>query len=234
MSTTNGITGASDDFSSALQSKGANLDKDAFLSLLVAQLQNQDPLNPAEDKEFISQLAQFSSLEQLTNLNKGMDGMLETTQQGQLYSAVNYIGKTVSAPGNTLTLKEGKSSSIYYALGEGVAKGSINIFDVDGNLVYTEVLKSKTAGNYDYSWEGKDTNGNTLPDGYYSVAIGLEDADGKAVMAQTAIDGKVSGIEKFQGKSYLILEDGRQVALADVNFITDQIKKKDEAADPTT
>lgn len=78
--------------SSALTNATNDLDKNAFLKLLIAELSNQDPLNPMEDREFIAQMAQFSSLEQMQNMNKTLESMAEANK----FSVVNYIGKAIS------------------------------------------------------------------------------------------------------------------------------------------
>ena len=227
MATTSMIGQAEVDFSS-VPKLNKDMDKDAFLKLLVTQMQNQDPLSPTDDKEYMSQLAQFSSLEQLTNLNKGMTNMVASTNQGQLFSAVSYIGKHVSAPGDTIALGavvDGEvraASTVHYGTSESVVGGQINVMDTDGNIVYSEVLGPKTAGNYTFTWNGKDSNGNAAPAGYYGVAVGLENAEGKAVIAQTALEGKVTGVETLNGKHYLALEDGRLLDLTTVTFVSDK------------
>ena len=87
-----GMSGlSSSQLSEASRVVSNELGKDAFLRLLIAQLQNQDPLNPMDDREFIAQMAQFSALEQMTNLNKTIENMASLDK----YSAVSYVGKTV-------------------------------------------------------------------------------------------------------------------------------------------
>lgn len=80
-----------EELKSASRAAMKELDKEAFLKLLIAQLSNQDPLNPMEDREFIAQMAQFSTLEQMTNMSKSLDKMVDSDK----YSAVSYVGKTV-------------------------------------------------------------------------------------------------------------------------------------------
>ena len=83
--------------------KQGALGKDAFLKLLVTQLQHQDPLNPLDDKEFIAQLAQFSSLEQMNNISEGITSLVKKTQEQDMLNSVNYIGKEVTASGHSVT-----------------------------------------------------------------------------------------------------------------------------------
>lgn len=81
---------------STKQTGNSSLNKDAFLQLLVTQLQNQDPTSPMDDKEFISQMAQFSSLEQMQNVSKSIDSLSEISKQSQLIQYNNFIGKNVN------------------------------------------------------------------------------------------------------------------------------------------
>ena len=106
---------------------GSDLGKAEFLQLLVTQFQYQDPLNPMEDKEFIAQLAQFSSLEQNMKLNENMENLLSLQQQQTVIGASNYIGKTVSARGYGVSWEPnstntgGRSSTVDWATGEDAA-----------------------------------------------------------------------------------------------------------------
>ena len=90
------LTQTQNEFNQAVSNNSTSSDelgKEQFLQLLVTQLQNQDPLNPMEDQEFIAQMAQFSSLKQLMNLNTSMKGLTDATNNQQMFSATNYIGK---------------------------------------------------------------------------------------------------------------------------------------------
>jgi flagellar basal-body rod modification protein FlgD len=196
-----------------------SLDQDAFLSILVAQLTHQDPLNPMEDTDMTSQLAQFSSLEQLTNINKGITTLNDTMNQNDILTAVSFIGKEVKAEGYKVSLNEGNASTIYYGFGETVSSIKMNIYDEEGAIVRTVELGSKEAGTYQYSWDGKDENGNALPDGQYGVGILGEDLNGDYVMVQTEISGKVDGVVTENGTQYLRLEDGRFINMLNVKEV---------------
>ncbi len=200
---------------------GSNLGKDDFLTLLVTQLSHQDPLNPMDDKEFVSQLAQFSSLEQLTNINEGVGTMNDAKLQEQMYNAVNFIGKEVRAQGNTLTLDDGNASSIYFALGASMAKGYVNIYDSEMNLVRTESLGAKQAGEYEFVWDGKDYSGKSMIDGPYYITMAAEGQDGAPIMVYTEVSGKVAGVQRDGNEQWLRLADGRFVKFADVREVVD-------------
>lgn len=226
-STVNSMVQTNNEFNQALsKEKGSALDKDAFMLLLVTQFKYQDPLNPAEDKEFIAQLAQFSSLEQLMNLNEGMDGLTATSMQGQMINATSYIGKTVDATGTnvskTTTDKENNTFSVStfrYAIGETSTAGAIKVYDSNGQLVNSYEMPAQSAGTYPFAWDGKTFSGATVPDGIYRIVPTFTNAEGKTIQYDAVVDGKVNGIITENGATYLTLEDGRNVALANVRRV---------------
>lgn len=228
-SAVNSMVQTNNEFNQALsQQKGSALDKDAFMLLLVTQFKYQDPLNPAEDKEFIAQLAQFSSLEQLMNLNDSMEGLTSATMQGQMINATSYIGKTVDATGTNISKtttdqENGKftMSTFRYAIGETSAAGAIKIYDADGQLVNSYELPSQGAGTYPFEWDGKTFSGGVVPDGIYRVVPTFTNADGQTIQYDAVVDGKVSGVITENGATYLTLEDGRNVALANVRRVSE-------------
>lgn len=191
----------------------SDLDKEDFLTLLVAQLQHQDPMNPMDDKAFTAELAQFSQLEQLTNINDGISGLSNETVQQRMVSASGYIGKEVRAVGDNLSIRpDGSVSSMYYLLAENAESVHMNIFDENGNIVRTLQLGAQAAGEHEFEWDGKDWKGAELPEGNYMVAMAAEDADGAAILLQTEVSGKVEGVQLAGGQHYLRLDDGRVVS----------------------
>lgn len=204
--------------SSAATSK-SSLDKDSFLKLLTTQLSHQDPLNPMEDKEFTAQMAQFSSLEQLMNISKGIESLNKAQNNDQAVTAVSYIGKDVRADGYALGKDGTDISTMYYSLGESITDAYLNIYDQDGDLVRSVSLGSKQSGNYEYVWDGLDYNGKEAADGTYNVAIAANNMDGKPVLVQTEISGTVAGVLTENGEQYLRLKDGRVVSFANVKEV---------------
>jgi len=197
------------------------MDQDSFLTLLVAQLTHQDPLSPMEDVDMTSQLAEFSSLEQLTNINDGIAGLGKSMEQSDMLSAVSFIGKEVKAEGYKISVDEGNVSSIYYGFSEPVSSIMMNIYDDEGAIIRTINLGSKQAGSYQYEWDGKNEGGQAMPDGAYGVGILGEDGEGKPVMVQTEISGKVDAVVNDKGTQYLRLKDGRYISFMNVKEIVD-------------
>ncbi len=199
----------------------STMDQDTFLTILVAQLTHQDPLNPMEDQDMTSQLAEFSSLEQLTNINDGISNLTSTMEQSDMLSAVSFIGKDIKAEGYKISKDEGNVSTIYYGFGEPVTGILMNIYDSEGAIVRSVELGSKEAGTYQYEWDGLDESGAELPDGQYGVGILGEDADGGYVMVQTEISGTVDAVVNEDGTQYLRLKDGRFISFLNVKEIVD-------------
>ncbi|MDQ7832972.1 MAG: flagellar hook capping FlgD N-terminal domain-containing protein [Desulfovibrionaceae bacterium] len=184
-------------------SSSSELGKEAFLQLLLTQLTYQDPLDPMDDQDFVAQLAQFSSLEQLTNISTGITEINDNMLQNQMFSAVQFVGKTVRASGETIQLEDGSATTIYYNVATDSETVLANILDEDGNVVRTVDLGAMNAGDYEFVWDGKDTNGNVMDDGVYTVTIMTQDAEGNAGVASTEIQGKVTGVENSNGTYYL-------------------------------
>lgn len=191
----------------------SQLDKEDFLTLLVVQLQNQDPLNPMDDKQFTSELAQFSSLEQLTQINQGVASLGETTAHQEMVNAASYIGKTIRAVGDNLSVHaDGSVSTMYYKLADKAEKVYMNIFDQNGNIVRTVELGAQAAGEHEFQWDGKDWKGKALPEGVYYLAMAAEGESGSAILTQTEVAGVVSAVQYSGGYTYLRMTDGRTVA----------------------
>ena len=235
------------EFNAALSKQsGSTLDKDSFMLLLVTQFKYQDPLNPMDDKEFIAQMAQFSSLEQLMNLNTSMEDLTTATNNQQMVNATSYIGKLVSVSGNTIgkttaTNADGVSetsiSTFRYAFGDNVVKGTLSVKDANGNTIYTEDLAGKQAGTtFEFNWNGKMGNGTDAPDGVYQISLAAFNDKGEAVLSDQVVDATVTGVVNDNGTVYLGMDGGQLMALANVRQVTtpkvkESSSDKDESED---
>ena len=191
---------------------GASLGKNDFLKLLVAQLEHQDPLSPQEGQEFAAQLAQFSSLEQLTNIN----GNLEASQAYDLAlsnsSMVNLIGKTVDAPGNSFELGEGETETLRFSLSEEASDVTVSVYDSTGTIVSNFGIGAHSAGLQEFVWNGKDGKGSQLPAGIYSFSITAEDSLGNFIEAKTLSAGIVTDIV-FEGNEAFAIVNEQKLSL---------------------
>ncbi len=209
------------------QTGSSTLDREAFMLLLVTQFQYQDPLNPMEDKEFIAQLAQFSSLEQMMNMNESMTSLTAATKSQEMVNATSYIGKTVDVSGSTIsketnaTTEETTVSRLRYAIGQNSVKGQLNIFDSSNNMVNSIALPAQSAGTHEYIWDGTVFGGAEAADGVYRIVPTFYNADGDTIIDyDTVVDGVVSGVINDGGVAYLALSDGRTTPLSEVRRVS--------------
>lgn len=219
MSTVSSTSSSSSSTDSASTTHKTTLDQSDFISILLAQLQYQDPNNPMDDKEMAAQLTQFSSLEALTNINEGIQSLVEASSDKSLLAGSNYLGKSIKSTGYNLTVDDGTASTLYYSLGEAVSNITANVYDSTGDLISSVSLGSKGVGEYSYVWDGKDIQGNTVSDGTYGIILRAENSAGDTVMVQSQISGVVTGVKTADGSVYLELSDGRTVDLSNVTEI---------------
>lgn len=187
---------------------GGALGKDQFLKMLIAQLQNQDPLNPMQGDQMATQLAQFSSLEQLQNINSTLTGQ-QTSQASllgaiQANAAIGMIGHTVVAQGNQLQLGgSGGQSAVTVNLGSAGASGTLHIYDSTGREVGARSVGALDAGKQTIDL-GSAADG--LPAGTYTYALDVQSGAGTAVDVTTYSVGKVDGVST--GANGLVLTAG--------------------------
>jgi len=201
------------------------MDKDAFMKLFVAQLKHQDPLKPMSDKESIAQMAQFSQLEQMSNMTKTMEGIALGFKKQLTIQASNLIGKNILSNGNGMSKSGSDVSGVALDIPKGMKTVTINVHDTEGNIVKTVILKDPQAGKKDFKWDGKDQNGNDLKDGNYSVSVVAEDKAGKKYLVPTQVEGKVKSVEIVNGEQVLMLENGTKVLFKNVSKITESAKQ---------
>lgn len=179
------------------------LDKDDFLKLFVAQLQAQDPLDPMDPTEFTTQLAEFTSLEQLYNVNTNLSTLLTTQATTNNFLANDLLGKTIQASGNSVELEDGVAGSITFSLDGFAADTTVTLYDASGNAVKTIDAGTLDAGENSVAWDGTDDNGAQLSDGEYTFGIQAVDSSGNEVDATTYTQGKVTGVLYSGGIAYL-------------------------------
>jgi len=196
------------------------LGKDDFLKLFTTQLRFQDPLNPLDSTDFTAQLAQFSSLEQLFNMNASLQDIL--TYQGSLNNAmaVGLIGRVVKVDGDSFTLAG--TADLEYALADDAASVTITIQDEEGNVVATIDAGAQQAGEQSFCWDGTGDDGLHLPDGDYTFSVTAVDGNGENVEVETSVTGTVTGITFDSGVTYLVLDNGMQVSLGEIMEVYQQ------------
>jgi flagellar basal-body rod modification protein FlgD len=184
-------------------SSNDTLGKDEFLTMLVAQLQYQDPMNPMDSTGFTAQLAQFSSLEQLENINSALESQAAHYASNENAQAVQFIGKQVTAVGNSIELDDSGTATLNFDL-QGDADGVyFKIYDAAGAYVADFEVGSLSAGEQQVTWDGTDQNGQPLPEGQYSFDVLAVDEQDVSVPATTYATGVVTGVSYQNGQAYL-------------------------------
>lgn len=205
-------TGSSSALSDATSS---GMGKEDFLKLLTTQLQNQDPLSPLENHEFVAQLAQFSSLEQQVATNEQLV-QIQLSQMGLANAQLSsFVGKTVKAQGNSLTVDAGKAQPVGIELATPAAKVDVTIFDEAGNAVRTLTFNNVNDGVRSLAWDGKSNTGAALADGRYTMEVKATNTQGEAVTVNPLTQGVVDEITFENGYPELVIGSAR-VLPADV------------------
>ncbi len=196
-----------------------NLGKEDFLKLLVTQLRFQDPMAPQDPKDFVAQLAQFSTLEQQINSNTNLvvlGKLVQHLSDSMLMSrGVGLLGKTVKALGNSLAISGGNPVTGSYQLPQDAKQVTVNIYDAGGKLVRTLELGSQSAGMRQFTWDGKDAEGKTVADGAYTFQVTAVDDKGQSLEVTTYFTGKVTEVYWDQ-QGVWVKVDGRPVLVGNI------------------
>lgn len=210
------------DVSLASQETASNeLGRDEFLELLIAQLEWQDPLEPVENSEMVAQLAEFSSLEQMENMNAQMENLTAQMATQISMSATSYLGQEVEAAGSAMSKDGDEISTVSYTLSEDAATVYAHVINEAGEIVESVELGAQEAGEYTFSWDGEDAGGNEAEDGQYAIAFVAENEHGESFYVTTQVSGTVTSVYQENGNTMLGLSDGRSVNLLNVGKVVD-------------
>jgi flagellar basal-body rod modification protein FlgD len=181
-----------------------------FLTLLIAELENQDPLAPMESQEMAAQMAQFGSLERLYSIDQRLGESLDVdmvmTQAVNNTMAASLIGREVVAIGDSIVLNGG-DAKLHYTLEDPAAEVTITIYDESGQAVRTIQHKGPMDGEQVFVWNGTDNSGRLLSDGVYRFEIAARDAEGNFVNALTTASGIITGVSYATGVAVLLVGD---------------------------
>lgn len=201
----------------------SNLDKEAFLKLLVAQISHQDPLKPMDGTEFVSQLSQFSVVEQAIAQSQKLD-MLSTQLSGIANNnATGLVGKTVTVRGSGLAYDGVTATSASVNLDGPSQKTTVTIRDADGNAVRTLELGPRPAGALPVTWDGRDGNGQQVPKGNYTLDVAAVDAKGNAVTVTKDVSGLVQSVSFDKGYPELHLSNGVSCPISDLVSVAQNV-----------
>ena len=201
------------------------LGNDEFLQLFVAQLQNQDPLSPMDNSQFLQQTSSFSSLEQLTkisdNMQKLVDGEEAVNDTNEMFAASNFIGKRVEYEGSLVSVGE-TGAEFAFEPESAPFRTTVSIFDSSGQVVKTLYPEVSQGGKTTVSWDGKNLDGQQVEPGLYAFAVSATDAYGEELEVTTYAAGNVRGLDKEDGKIFFNV-DGAKVEADKVIAVTQQV-----------
>jgi flagellar basal-body rod modification protein FlgD len=192
----------------------ASVDYQSFIKLLTAQLKNQDPLAPMDASQFMSQLAQFSTVEQAVQTNQKLESVLGELKSSGARFDMAYLGRKVEASTDTFGLTGG-TNNLAYTVDAGAATVRIDIVDDSGRTVRS--LPGETgAGRHALAWDGKRTDGSTAPDGTYRTKIVARNKAGDTVASASVVVDTVKEVRQVDGASLFTLTGGAKVQGKDI------------------
>ncbi|NUN06358.1 MAG: flagellar hook assembly protein FlgD [Bdellovibrio sp.] len=198
-----------------------SLDKDAFFKLMLTQMKNQDPTNPLKSHEMAAQLASFSSLEQMQNMNKSLDELKNAQKPSENFQALNLIGKAVA--GDSSKVVRGindKEHDFKFNLPLDASEVTVKVRDGEGNIVRTYNLKGLKKGENKLTWNGEDEKAQKSAAGEYQFIAEAKTGDGKKIGIKTDFEGMITGVS-YSGEGPVLHVGNQALRFADVKKITD-------------
>lgn len=182
------------------------LGQNDFLTLLVTQLKNQDPLKPMDNTTFVAELAQFSQLDQSTKQVQLLQQSITNQTDALQYSLLPMVGRTVQVEGSVIDLKDGPAT-LTYALAGDASAVRVTILDQQGKPIRTLDLGTQTAGKQEVQWDGRNQNGSLMPAGLYQYQITAKDLKGAPVVAASSSVLTITGVRMVNGTPQLVAGD---------------------------
>jgi len=198
--------------------KGDMSSQDTFMKLLVAELKNQDPMDPMQSRDMVAQLATLSSVQKLGAIDDKLGGLQKDSMSGSTLQSASLIGKTVTAKTNRLTLNSFNSSVGGYRLQGDADSVQVSIVDSSGQTVRTLNLDKQSAGNKTFEWDGRDLTGRRVPNGKYLFQVAATNAQGAPVATTSEVSGPVTEVTYTNGAPEVVVGDVH-VGVSDVTSI---------------
>ena len=196
-------------------------DFDDFLTLLITQLQNQDPSKPMDSEQFTDQIVQFTGVEQAINTNQKLDKLIEVSSLSQTSNLLSIVGKEVEFEDSAISIEnEGDSADIKFNATLEDENIFVRIVSESGSVVKTEVLGKDVlkGGENTYTWNGQDQSGNQMSAGNYRVEITRAEDNGVFETIDTIVSGKATGAN-LTGTDPLILVNGAEIPFNSIRYV---------------
>jgi flagellar basal-body rod modification protein FlgD len=195
------------------------LGQDAFLRLLTTQLQYQDPENPLQNEDFVAQLAQFATVEQLTSSNDLLEGVYAAIAAMNNASMASLVGSGVIARGNEFYYDASGSKDLYFNAPSEVQSATLTVYNEAGAVVFTGNLGSLPEGESITNWDGRDSNGSPMPEGTYTFKVTGLDAEGNVIDIEERITGTITEMDYSSGTPMPSV-DGITMSIGDILTLT--------------
>ncbi|MDF3834360.1 flagellar hook assembly protein FlgD [Cupriavidus basilensis] len=222
MTSTSNVNGSKSaaDIASTLQGSSASASdlQNNFLTMLVTQMNNQDPLNPMDNSQLTSQLAQISQVSAMQTMNTTLTSLLSQVSAGRAMGSASLIGRTVMVPGSSVSVASGTATKIGVDLPSAADSVTVSVLDSSGKTVRTINLNGKSAGVQDVVWDGKNDAGSTVADGTYSFKVAAT-ANGTDVKPVALVYGAVQSISGDSTGVLVGLANGTTANVNDVRRI---------------
>lgn len=189
--------------------------KDEFMTLLLTQMQYQDPLNPLDNAEFLSQLSQFSQLEQLYNVNQNIQELVSSQDSVTNSLLTNLLGKTVKIEGNNIQLTDSASLNLSYELMDRAQKVTITIYDAKGNKIKSIEKINQEGGLHEILWDGTDEAGKAVAEGNYTFEVTAYNGE-ESIWVKPYMEGLVEGISFSEASGPVVLVDDQKVPISQI------------------
>lgn len=207
-------------YTAATANPKGQLGKDAFMKLLVAELKQQDPMDPMKAREMVGQLADLSTVEKLTGIDDKLTSLQNITAASSGIANAGLIGRRVEADTKNLSLgSAGAASGGVFNLKDNAASVTVKIRDAAGNAVKNLDLGSQKLGPHAVSWDGSTDGGVRAPSGLYSFEIAAKAAGGQPVVATTKVSGLVTKVTYENGAPEVVVGSSN-IPLGDVTSIS--------------
>ncbi|MDY6850388.1 MAG: flagellar hook assembly protein FlgD [Thermodesulfobacteriota bacterium] len=215
--TTNATAAASGSFAQAMGA--GTMGKEDFLLLLVTQLQNQDPMNPEDPTEFTAQLAQFSSLEQLFEVNNNLGEVVTSSGEMERLSALSMIGKEVVADNGQFRFS-GEPMKLGYRLESEASDVSLHVIDGNGVNKASIPVQETAAGEHFIDWDGSGLDGNPLPEGDYQLVVKALNAQDEILPTEALVKSTIRGVD-MRGDGHWLVSDAGEFLLGHIASVRD-------------
>lgn len=212
----NAATNAEYTASTTVEDKSV-LGKDDFMTLLLVELQNQDPTEPMDSEKILSQTSQLATLEATENTNKALSDLAASLGNSQQFSTIAAIGKTADTGSNAIVLDEGSETTFEIYFPDDIEQGSVEILDVNGNIIKTLDVGTNPKGVYQFTWDGTDKSGNAVDSGIYYSTASYKNPNGDDLT--TRVGAYPIESVKFEGNEAYFKVGSSYIALSDVKEI---------------